>query len=184
MGSVLKLEIGGTASGDYDRLSISGNMTLQGTLEFSFIGGFVPNFGDTFDLFEVGGVFASTASFTFVNSPANFSYNTSFSNGIFSLTVTSALVPGDFDSDGDVDGADFVAWQTNFPKATGATLAQGDGDGDGDVDGADFVVWQTNFPYTPGPGAAPVPEPAGFILALAAVATMGCRRRRGAIAIA
>jgi hypothetical protein len=61
--------------------------------------------------------------------------------------------PGDFDLDGDVDGADFVAWQTNFPKASGATRSQGDADGDADVDGADFVVWQTNFPFTPSPAS-------------------------------
>jgi hypothetical protein len=76
----------------------------------------------------------------------------------------SASHPGDFDSDGDVDGADFVAWQTNFPTVSGATRAGGDADGDGDVDGADFVVWQTNFPFTPGPGASPVPEPSGLVL--------------------
>jgi MYXO-CTERM domain-containing protein len=86
--------------------------------------------------------------------------------------------PGDFDSDGDVDGADFVAWQTNFPTATGATLAQGDADGDGDVDGADFVVWQTNFPFTPGPGASPVPEPAAGLLAAIGVAAIVVARRR------
>jgi hypothetical protein len=88
-----------------------------------------------------------------------------------------SFVPGDFDSDGDVDGADFVAWQTNFPKASGAVLAEGDADADGDVDGADFVVWQTNFPFTPGGGAAPVPEPAAGWLVLAALGSVGLRRR-------
>jgi hypothetical protein len=87
-----------------------------------------------------------------------------------------ALHPGDFDGDGDVDGADFVAWQTNFPKASGATLANGDADGDGDVDGADFVVWQTNFPYPPG-GVAPVPEPQAFILAACGLSALLCYRR-------
>jgi hypothetical protein len=93
-----------------------------------------------------------------------------------------SFVPGDFDSDGDVDGADFVAWQTNFPKESGATLAQGDADEDGDVDGADFVVWQTNFPFTPGGATAPVPEPAAGWLLLMAVGTLGLGRqtkRRG-----
>jgi hypothetical protein len=85
---------------------------------------------------------------------------------------------GDFDADGDVDGADFVAWQTNFPKASGATLAQGDADADGDVDGADFVVWQTNFPFTPGPGAAPVPEPATWTLVMLALGGLAIRARR------
>jgi hypothetical protein len=84
---------------------------------------------------------------------------------------------GDFDADGDVDGADFVVWQTNFPKANGALRAQGDADGDGDVDGADFVVWQTNFPFTPGPGASPVPEPHAFLLALAATAALAYSNR-------
>jgi hypothetical protein len=85
--------------------------------------------------------------------------------------------PGDFDSDGDVDGADFVAWQTNFPKATGAVLSEGDADADGDVDGADFVVWQTNFPFTPAPGASPVPEPNSIaLLSLATVIALAFRR--------
>lgn len=86
----------------------------------------------------------------------------------WSFTSGPTPIPGDFDSDGDVDGADFVIWQTNFPATSGHVLATGDADGDGDVDGADFVVWQTNFPYTPGPGTSPVPEPAAWSLLLAA----------------
>jgi hypothetical protein len=72
-------------------------------------------------------------------------------------------IAGDFDSDGDVDGADFVVWQTNFPTASGAILSDGDADGDGDVDGADFVVWQTNFPKTSDSTLA-VPEPQEFFV--------------------
>jgi hypothetical protein len=84
-------------------------------------------------------------------------------------------VPGDFDADGDVDGADFVTWQTHFPTSSGATLAQGDADGDGDVDGADFVVWQTNFPFTASAGASPIPEPAAVWLCVAAMLAMATR---------
>lgn len=84
-----------------------------------------------------------------------------FVGGPNSATLTivdnDSTLPGDFDSDGDVDGADFVTWQTHFPTATGTTLATGDSDGDGDVDGADFVAWQTHFPTSPAPG---VVEPA------------------------
>jgi hypothetical protein len=96
------------------------------------------------------------------------------------VELYAVAIPGDFDGDGDVDGADFVAWQTNFPKASGATLAQGDADGDGDVDGADFVVWQTNFPTPSAPGAAPVPEPAAVALfGLALIASSPVWLRRG-----
>lgn len=98
------------------------------------------------------------------------------------LTFETALpsMPGDFDSDGDVDGADFVAWQTHFPLATGAVLADGDADGDGDVDGADFVAWQTQFPFTPGPAVAPVPEPQAVALVVCGVFSLGCLRRTAA----
>jgi hypothetical protein len=89
------------------------------------------------------------------------------------------MQPGDFDGDGDVDGADFVAWQTNFPKSSGALPSEGDADGDGDVDGADFVVWQTNFPFTPGPGATPIPEPSALVLAgITAMTLLGLARRQ------
>jgi hypothetical protein len=105
-------------------------------------------------------------------------YNVKFAD--VSYTGGTPVHAGDFDADGDVDGADFVAWQTNFPKASGALWSEGDADGDFDVDGADFVVWQTNFPFPPGPGSSPVPEP-GAILLLAiggAIALARSIRRR------
>jgi hypothetical protein len=72
-------------------------------------------------------------------------------------------LPGDFDGDGDVDGADFVAWQTNYPLNNGATKQQGDSDDDGDVDGVDFAAWQNGFPTSPSPGTTVVPEPATIV---------------------
>jgi hypothetical protein len=116
-----------------------------------------------------------------VNSPAHdlrFYYGLPDGSTYRGLIQYVTAHPGDFDSDGDVDGADFVAWQTNFPKANGATLAQGDADGDGDVDGADFVVWQTNFPFTPGPGTSPVPEPAAGLIGLVGIAAIALLRWR------
>jgi hypothetical protein len=103
--------------------------------------------------------------------------------GAANLVLSNFLLvlPGDFDGDFDADGADFIAWQTNFPKATGATLSQGDSDGDGDVDGADFAAWQTNFPYTSVPATSPVPEPSAFALGAILMPAIGlairCRRK-------
>jgi hypothetical protein len=91
------------------------------------------------------------------------------------LVANCALAehPGDYDLDGDVDGADFVAWQTAFPSKG----PHGDnvGDHDGDIDGADFVIWQTNFPYTPSP--ATVPEPSTCALVLLSVPALFALRR-------
>lgn len=85
---------------------------------------------------------------------------------------------GDFDGDGDVDGADFVAWQTHYPTASGATQAMGDADGNGTVDGADFAIWQGSFPTAPSPTAA-VPEPSAILLfVVGACALAGYRRRQ------
>jgi hypothetical protein len=97
-------------------------------------------------------------------------------SGIDVTVVTP--VPGDFNSDGDVDGDDFATWQMNFPTASNATLLTGDADGDGDVDGADFVVWQTNF--TAAPEVASVPEPTSLtmIVVFATIALAGGRRWR------
>jgi hypothetical protein len=89
-------------------------------------------------------------------------------------------VPGDFNSDGNVDGDDFSAWQANFPKATAALLSEGDADGDGDVDGADFVVWQTNFPTPSASNATMIPEPSAIILAVIASFGLVWRRWSGA----
>src|SRR5262249_37567422 len=94
------------------------------------------------------------------------------------FTTGVTLHPGDFDGDGDVDGADFVAWQSHFPTSSGATRGQGDADGDGDVDGAAFVVWQANFPFPTCPGVSPVPEPATWIGALLALGTLVVRKSR------
>jgi hypothetical protein len=94
-----------------------------------------------------------------------------FDTALTSASFLQAVQPvsGDFDGDGDVDGADFITWQTNFPTNENATLAQGDADEDGDVDGADFAAWQSQFPAGPGPGVAPVPEPWSLMTALLGV---------------
>ena len=50
----------------------------------------------------------------------------------------------DFDHDGDIDGDDLIAWQSNFGMSDSATHAQGDSNADGDVDGNDFLTWQAD----------------------------------------
>ncbi len=52
----------------------------------------------------------------------------------------------DFDSDGDVDGFDFLAWQRGFgTTAPNAEKGDGDADDDFDVDGTDLTVWENQF---------------------------------------
>lgn len=52
-GSTLKIEIGGRSrGGTFDGIDVDGALNYGGTLEIVFLGGFEPNEGETFDLFE------------------------------------------------------------------------------------------------------------------------------------
>ena len=67
---------------------------------------------------------------------------------------------GDYNSDGQVDAADYVIWR----KANGSEgigLAA-DGSGNGTVNEADYLIWRQNFARTAaaaGASATTVPEP-------------------------
>jgi hypothetical protein len=181
----------------FGAFTVGGNLVLGGTsaleLDFSLLGANGPagtnTYWDANHSWKIIDTTTNTGSTTFATLT-----NGTFASGTFSIVVGAGAdlgdiflnyaavgpaVPGDFDGDGDVDGADFVAWQTNFPTATGAVYQQGDADFDGDVDGADFVVWQTNFPFPTSPGTSPVPEPTTLLLgAIAAVGLLAIRRRK------
>jgi hypothetical protein len=177
-GGTLQIEIAGTTRGSqYDAIDVTGSATIDGTLQVSFINGFSPTSDCLFEIIHANlGIFGGF-TFSLPQTPAG-AWAFVDTGVRFFLLFSPARLPGDFDSDGDVDGADFVAWQSHFPTASGATLTDGDADRDGDVDGADFVVWQTHFPSPPGPGASLIPEPASmFLAAIAAFGLMLFGRR-------
>ena len=98
------------------------------------------------------------------------------SNTIVAFTAT-ANPSADFDADGDVDGADFLAWQRGVGATVGAELSEGDADRDGGIDGADLSIWETQF-ATAHAASAIVPEPHTALLVLAAAAMSWIRSRR------
>lgn len=61
--------------------------------------------------------------------------------------INKSVTPSspDFNSDGMVDGSDFLAWQRGYGITNGASRVQGDSNGDGDVDGDDLSNWRSNF---------------------------------------
>lgn len=110
-------------------------------------------------------------------------YAMSTNNGIqaFTLTLDPAVEDdADFDADGDVDGADFLAWQRGLGETGTAVLGDGDANGDTNVDAADLEIWKTQFGDggTAVVAAAAIPEPSAALLALAAAACLAGRRRR------
>jgi hypothetical protein len=77
------------------------------------------------------------------------------------------IVPGDYNKNGVVDAADYVAWR-KLNGQSGAGLAA-DGDNDGSVDSDDYLFWRARFDNTTGSGisaSSAVPEPTGIALIL------------------
>ncbi len=81
--------------------------------------------------------------------------------------ATGQAAAGDFDTDGDVDGNDFLTWQ----RGLGSTF-----------DAADLPDWRANFGASSTGAAAAVPEPGvrWFALAGMAVGLSGWMRSRHA----
>jgi hypothetical protein len=89
----------------------------------------------------------------------------------------------DFNSDGIVDGADFLVWQRNSSKLINAANADGDADGDGDVDADDLAILKNAYGTSVAPPmsasvVAAVPEPTSVALAVAGIAALGVAHRR------
>jgi len=81
-----------------------------------------------------------------------------------------AATTADFNGDGAIDGADFLAWQCGAGVAEPG-FADGDANGDGLVDGADLAIRSEQFGSPSGSAGAVatgVPEPNSLVLGVAA----------------
>jgi hypothetical protein len=96
----------------------------------------------------------------------------------FVIAVAPSL-PGDFNSDGKVDAADYVTWRKN--SGTNNTLPNDGGLGV-PIGPAHYNLWRNNFGNPPGAGggglgASAVPEPATIVLLMFGLAALVGRRR-------
>ena len=86
------------------------------------------------------------------------------------VTGTGPANNSDFNSDGIVDGTDFLTWQRGLGLTGQTGKTNGNANADTVVDGADLAVLRTHFG---GPGATgalgSVPEPASYVLGIASV---------------
>ena len=97
---------------------------------------------------------------------AGFSFDLLFGNSTFGSA--------DFDTDGDIDGADFLTWQRGF--GVGTTKVQGDANADSAVNGSDLVVWKNQYGFVATSVAAlgSVPEPTAFVMTIIGLSVI-CR---------
>ena len=92
-------------------------------------------------------------------------------SGSYFLVVDGlTTLPGDYNENGELDAADYVVWRDAL--TTGAALPNDPTPGT--VDETDFEYWRSHFGQSIGSGAGsqtlPVPEPAGWLLALVGLA--------------
>ena len=94
VGGELLMELGGTAAGsEHDQLFSTGLLTLAGTLDIKLIGGFDPQLGDEFDLFE-GSMSGAFVAFELPGLQAGLDWDTSslHIDGVISVTPEPATL--------------------------------------------------------------------------------------------
>jgi hypothetical protein len=93
-------------------------------------------------------------------------------------TPSVAAPTGDYNGNGVVDAADYVAWRKTLNLPASPPGSGADGNSSGQVEAGDFTYWRERFgnPAGSGLGDASVPEPAGAFVLLAA--SLFLRRRR------
>ena len=199
-GATLQIEIGGTTSGtQYDKVNVTGNVFLGGSLQLAMLNGFVPNAVDTFTILDAAG----SLSGSFANAASGQRLATSNGLGSFivnygpgsafnqkQIVLSSFLatsLAGDYNHNGVVDAADYTVWRDTLGSTTDLR-ANGDNTGasTGKIDQADYTFWRTHFGNHTGSGAAEfdmqsaVPEPCSFaLLFVALVLGVAVSRDRG-----
>ena len=164
----LEIEIAGNGLNDFDRLTLTGQALLAGTLNVSLFDGFSPALGNSFTfLSAVGGI---TAEFDTINLPilaAGRTWSFNDTATFIQLTVIQAPLLGDYNGDNTVDAADYVVWR----KTDGSQ--------------AGYDTWRTHFSQSAGSGTSlsaivAVPEPATAVMSLLTMAAWCFRRGRAA----
>ena len=163
----LGIDVGGDLDGEFDVLTVVDDATLDGTLEVALADMFEPALGSTYTILTaqngaVTGQFSTTELPEFDGRTFEVIYNPT---SVELQVISTGSLNGDFDMDGDVDGADFLLWQQG-----GSPMP---------LSAADLAEWQANYPSAPPAevAAAVVPEPTA-LCSLAVAVLLGATARR------
>ncbi|MCH2116316.1 MAG: trypsin-like serine protease [Pirellulales bacterium] len=161
--SALEIEIGGTSATEFDALQVGENAYLNGTLAVTLMGDYYPDLGDRFSVLQAVSI---ANSGVVLGGPDGDKFKLVYSLGelLLESTVTGpAVLPGDYNSDGVVDAADYTVW---IDQLGTATLPNRDPSATGPVGQFDYLVWKNNFGATGTENTAAVPEPASLLVGL------------------
>jgi T5SS/PEP-CTERM-associated repeat protein len=130
-GSVIEIEIAGTAAGQFDVLAVTGDITLGGDVFLEFTDGFAPHQGDAFEFLDVSGAQAgSFANVELRNLAPGFQFDlrrdggamtmVALNDGVFMLPPSSA-----WNVDGNGNWTSVSNWTVGDPNHAGATAVFG-----------------------------------------------------------
>jgi autotransporter-associated beta strand protein len=167
------IELGGFTSGLADTVAVGGTATIGSTLDIDLLNGFMPGRGQTFQFLTAeGGISGTFASTLLPTLPGGLTWNLIYNTNIVALVIGGAgglggHLPGDYNSDGIVDAADFTVWRNAMPSGNLAA----DGNADGAITAADYQIWKAAYGLTLNGGGAAVlgsavPEPSAVVLLL------------------
>jgi len=177
--ATLEAELAGATPGSqHDQVTVTANVSINGSLDIALLNNFAPDYFDEFDILTAG---SRTGEFDQINgaliNPDVVLAPVYDHNGNIGLTLIAAL-PGDANLDGTVNGDDLLRWQANL--FSGDEFVQGDFNLDGTVNGDDLLIWQAHlFDTVPIPATAPIPEPGTAVLLLG-MSVLGVTTRRRA----
>lgn len=175
------IELAGHAPGEFDRMIVTGELALSGTLDISNLNGFIPLPGDLFSIISYG---SRMGVFSDVNNSTSFAglnfavlYDAVPGQAVLSVSAT----PGDATLDGIVDAADYTRWADNY-LLTGRNWTTGDFNGDGLVDAADYTIWADHYAPVLTLTSA-VPEPSALLLVAIGTAALIAYTLAGHLAV-
>ncbi len=180
---LLEIELAGLGLADYDRMSLTGVADLDGDLDVSLLGGFVPALNDTFTILTAASIVGSFVLEDFSAAPlaAGLEWDVIYNPTSVLLEVieTPAFDPADLNMDGFVDGLDLGILLGNFEMV--ATPAGGELNGTDPVDGLDLGIllgaWNPPAPLA-ALNATTVPEPTTLLLAGLALSCVLMQRNK------
>jgi hypothetical protein len=150
-------------------MNVYGGKSSATSMGIEAMGGTTNIYGSGFD-YPSGQMTAASGTLTGKLANGD-SINTTFFVAGAGKVILHTLIPGDVNSDGLVDVADYNIWAANVGK-TDAGWSQGDLNGDGLVDVADYNIWAANVGKTAG-----TPEPATLALVVFGVSGILGRRK-------
>ncbi|HQY88124.1 MAG TPA: hypothetical protein PK402_05660 [Tepidisphaeraceae bacterium] len=142
--STSAVDIGGyIVCSEYDRYTIGGMLTFNGTLRVDLINGFIPEPGSSFRVFVFGDKSGDFHTLNNNGGVPGLIMTRAFTANAMDLNMSA--LPGDTDLDGDVDFADLLTVAQNYEIAQSPTWFDGDFDNTGTVTFPDLLIVAQNY---------------------------------------